>query len=132
MALTPSATWLTSVSQTSGQWGSSGRRFQSLAANVSSGTSRGSSMRVVDTVRSPLGSSGASAARWSARHSATFTFSTVMAWVGQASTHAGRYPPSRRGRHMSHLVTMRRSGWNAGTEYGQVQVQYRHPMQSSA
>ena len=33
---------------------------------------------------------------------------------------------------MSHLVTMRRSGWNAGTEYGQFQVQYWQPMQSSA
>ena len=55
-----------------------------------------------------------------------------MAWVGQASTHAGRYPPSSRGWHMSHLVTMRRSGWKAGTEYGHVQVQYWQPMQSSA
>ncbi len=33
---------------------------------------------------------------------------------------------------MSHFVTMRRSGWNAGTEYGQFQVQYWQPMQSSA
>ena len=52
----------------------------------------------------------------SARHSATFTFSTVMACVGQASTHAGIAPASSRGLHMSHLVTMRRSGWKAGTE----------------
>ena len=33
---------------------------------------------------------------------------------------------------MSHFVTMRRSGWNTGTEYGQFQVQYWQPMQSSA
>ena len=131
MALTPSATWLTSVSQTSGQCGSSGRRFQSLAAYVSSGTSSGqldAGGRQREVAARQL---GASAARWSARHASTFTFSTVMAWVGQASTHAGR-PSSSRGWHMSHLVTMRRSGWNTGTEYGQVQVQYWQPMQSSA
>ena len=55
-----------------------------------------------------------------------------MAWVGQAPTHAGALPASRRGLHMSHLVTMRRSGWNTGTLYGQPQVQYWQPMQSSA
>src|SRR6185503_15000948 len=75
---------------------------------------------------------GASAPVWSARQAATSTFSTVMAWVGQAPTQAGASPSSRRGRHMSHLVTMRRSGWNTGTEYGQFHVQYWQPMQSSA
>ena len=89
-------------------------------------------MRVVDSVSSDVGSCGASPAAWSARQAATSTFSTVMAWVGQASTHAGARPSARRGWHMSHLVTMRRSGWNAGTEYGQFQVQYWQPMQSSA
>ena len=59
---------------------------------------------------------GASASWWSARQASMFTFSTVMAKVGQASTQAGFCPASRRGRHMSHLVTMRRSGWKAGTE----------------
>src|SRR5688500_14150108 len=38
VALTPAAVWLTTVSHTSGQCGCSGRRFQSLAANVSIGT----------------------------------------------------------------------------------------------
>ena len=130
--LTPTASWLTSVSHTRGQWGCSGRTFQSLAAYVSSGRSAGSVMRVVDRVMSALGSCGASAARWSARQSATFTFSTVIACVGQASTHAGSIPSARRGWHMSHLVTMRRSGWKAGTEYGQLHVQYWQPTQSSA
>jgi hypothetical protein len=55
-----------------------------------------------------------------------------MAWVGQASTHAGFDPASSRGRHMSHLVTILRSGWNTGTLYGQFHVQYWHPMHSSA
>ena len=72
VALTPRASWLSNVSHTSGQCGCSGRRFQSLAAYVSAGTSRGSSMRVVDSVSSTLGSCGASPAEWSARHSATF------------------------------------------------------------
>src|SRR3954468_23725166 len=61
-----------------------------------------------------------------------FTFSTVIACVGQASTHAGNIPSSSRGLHRSHFVTMRRSGWNAGTEYGQLHVQYWQPTQSSA
>ncbi len=120
------------MSQTSGQCGCSGRRFQSLAENVSIGTSSGSAIRVVDSVMSALGRQGASPAAWSARHSSGRTFSTVMACVGQAATQAGAKPDSSRGWHRSHLVTMRRSGWNAGTEYGQVQVQYWHPMQSSA
>ena len=35
--------------------------------------------------------------------------------VGRAgATQAGARPSSSRGRHMSHLVTIRRSGWNAG------------------
>ncbi len=55
-----------------------------------------------------------------------------MAWVGQAPTQAGSIPSARRGWHMSHLVTIRRSGWKAGTEYGQFHVQYWQPMQSSA
>ena len=53
---------------------------------------------------STLGSCGASPADGSARHAATSTFSTVMAWVGQASTQAGSNPSARRGWHMSHLV----------------------------
>ncbi len=61
VALTPRATWLTTVSHTSGQWGCSGRRFQSLAANVSIGTPSGRVMRVVDTVIDESGSWGASA-----------------------------------------------------------------------
>ena len=60
------------------------------------------------------------------------TISTSSARVGHAPTQAGLSPSSSRGRHMSHLVTMRRSGWNAGTEYGQFQVQYWQPMHSSA
>ena len=32
---------------------------------------------------------------------------------------------------MSHFVTIRRSGWKTGTEYGQFHVQYWQPMQSS-
>ncbi len=55
-----------------------------------------------------------------------------MAWVGHALAQAGSRPSPNRGRHMSHLVTMRRSGWKAGTEYGQFQVQYWQPMHSSA
>ena len=47
-----------------------------------------------------------------------------MACVGQASTHAGASPSASRGWHRSHLVTMRRSGWSTGTEYGQFHVQY--------
>ncbi len=78
------------------------------------------------------GSSGASPAAWSARQAATFTVSTEIALVGQAPTQAGSSPCSRRGRHMSHLVTIRRSGWKTGTEYGQFQVQYWQPMHSSA
>src|SRR5688500_2384649 len=61
-----------------------------------------------------------------------FTFSTVIACVGQALTQAGVRPSARRGWHMSHFVTIRRSGWNAGTEYGQFHVQYWQPMHSSA
>lgn len=132
VALTPSASWLIRVSHTSGQCGCSGRRFQSLAAPVSAGTPGGSSMRVVEIVRLASGSWGAFPARWSARQAATSTFSTLMAWVGHASTHAGVRPSVRRGWHRSHFDTMRRSGWNTGTEYGQFHVQYWQPMQSSA
>ncbi len=113
----------TSVSHSSGQWASSGRRSQSPAAIVSGGTPGGSVMRVVDSVSDAAGRWGASPARWSARQASTSTFSTVMASVGQAATHAGANPSSSRGWHMSHLVAIRRSGWKAGTEYGQVQVQ---------
>ena len=59
--LAPTAIWLTRVSQTSGQCGCSGRRFQSLAAYVSTGTDRGSSIRVVEIVSPLFGSCGASA-----------------------------------------------------------------------
>ena len=87
---------------------------------------------MVDSVRSADGSNGASPAPWSSRQAATFTVSTEMACVGQAPTQAGSRPCSRRGRHRSHFVTMRRSGWNTGTEYGQFHVQYWQPMHSSA
>ena len=132
MALAPTATWVSSVSHTSGQCGCSGRGDQASPLCISVGRSRGSVMRVVDSVRPASGRLGALPAEWSARHAATSTFSTVMAKVGQASTQAGARPSSSRGRHMSHLVTMRRSGWKVGTEYGQFQVQYWQPMQSSA
>jgi hypothetical protein len=75
---------------------------------------------------------GASAVRWSSRQAATFTGSMSSARVGHAPTHAGASASSRRGLHMSHLVTIRRSGWKTGTEYGQFQVQYSQPMHSSA
>ena len=112
----PTANWLTRVSQTRDQWGCSGRTFQSLAANVPIGKSTGSSMRVVERVSPELGNPGPSAAAWSARQRTTSTFSTVMASVGQACTQAGANPAPSRGWQRSHLVTMRRSGWNTGTE----------------
>ena len=87
---------------------------------------------MVESVSATSASCGASPALGSARHCATSTASTVIACVGHASTHAGARPESRRGRHRSHFVTIRRSGWKTGTEYGQLHVQYWHPMQSSA
>jgi hypothetical protein len=59
VALTPTATWVRTVSHTSGQWGSSGWTVQSLAAIDAGGTFGGSSMRVVEMVRSDEGRWGA-------------------------------------------------------------------------
>ena len=103
-----------------------------MTARVSAGTYTGWTTRVVDRVMHAGGSPGPSAAAWSARHAATSTFSTPIAFVGHDFTQAGAWPASSRGRHMSHLDTIRRALSYTGTSYGQFQMQYWQPMHSSA
>ena len=55
-----------------------------------------------------------------------------MALVGHDCTQAGAWPASSRGRHMSHLETIRLALSYTGTSYGQFQMQYWQPMHSAA
>ena len=58
------------------------------------------------------------------RQESTATISIAIAPSGQAVTHAGDWPSSRRPWHMSHFPTTPRSALYCGTPYEQFHVQY--------